>query len=488
MFTFALKPRKEMEETLKDKTAKGIFWGGMSNGLQQLLNLIFGIFLGRLLSPTDYGMVGMLTIFSLIAGSLQESGFTAAIANKKEVTHRDYNAVFWFSVLVSATLYILLFMAAPLIADFYHTPELAPLARYSFIGFFISSFGTAHFAKLFREMKVKQRTIATFTALCISGIVGVTLAFYGFSYWGIATQNLCYILITTILFWYFSKWKPTSHFDFTPIKEMFGFSCKLLATNIFNHINNNLFSVILGKFFNEKAVGYYTQGNKWNTMGHNLITGMVNSVAQPVLAKVKEDQERQLRVFRKMLKFTAFVAFPIMLGLSIISRELITILITEKWLTSADILSILCIGGAFLPITNLYTNLVISKGKSDIYLYNTVVVSILQLCSLLALYRFGIEIMLFGYIGINIAWLLVWHHFVKKEIEYPYWQMLTDILFYFVSASIVMFIANYLGNFIENIYLRMGTKILCATTLYFLLMIRNPMLKEAIGYLRRKQL
>ena len=116
------------------------------------------------------------------------------------------------------------------------------------------------------------------------------------------------------------------------------------------------------------------------------------------------------------------------------------------------------------------------------------VVSILQLCSLLALYRFGIEIMLYGYIGINIAWLLVWHHFVKKEIEYPYWQMLTDILFYFVSASIVMFIANYLGNFIENIYLRMGTKILCATTLYFLLMIRNPMLKEAIGYLRRKQL
>ena len=190
MFTFALKPRKEMEETLKDKTAKGIFWGGMSNGLQQLLNLIFGIFLGRLLSPTDYGMVGMLTIFSLIAGSLQESGFTAAIANKKEVTHRDYNAVFWFSVLVSATLYILLFMAAPLIADFYHTPELAPLARYSFIGFFISSFGTAHFAKLFREMKVKQRTIATFTALCISGIVGVILSIISASEVRRQRQNL----------------------------------------------------------------------------------------------------------------------------------------------------------------------------------------------------------------------------------------------------------------------------------------------------------
>ena len=478
---------KEMEETLKDRTAKGIFWGGMSNGLQQLLNLIFGIFLGRLLSPTDYGMVGLLTIFSLVAGSFQESGFTAAIANKKEVTNRDYNAVFWFSVLVSTTLYILLFLAAPLIADFYDTPELTSLARYSFLGFFISSFGTAHFAKLFREMKVKQRTIATFTALCISGIIGITLAFFGFSYWGIATQNLCYILITTSLFWYFSGWKPTLFLDFTPLKEMFGFSSKLLATNVFNHINNNLFSVILGKFFNEEAVGYYTQGNKWNTMGHNLITGMVNSVAQPVLAKVQDDQERQLRVFRKMLKFTAFVAFPLMLGLSIIARELITILITEKWLTSADILSILCIGGAFLPITNLYSNFVISKGKSDIYLYNTIAVSILQLCSLLALYRFGIGTMLYGYIGINIVWLLVWHYFVKKEIQYSYWQALTDILHYLVCAAIVMFIANYLGNFIENTYLRIGAKILCAALLYFLVMMRDPMLGEAIGYLLRRK-
>jgi O-antigen/teichoic acid export membrane protein len=477
-----------MKETLKDKTVKGLFWGGMSNGLQQLLNLIFGIFLGRLLSPSDYGMIGMLTIFSLIAGSLQESGFTAAIANKKDVSHRDYNAVFWFSILVSATLYFLLFMAAPIIAAFYHTPELTPLARYSFLGFLISSFGTAHFAKLFREMKVKQRTITTFTALCISGIIGVTMAFLGFSYWGIATQNLCYILITTCLFWYFSGWRPTFIICFTPIKEMFGFSCKLLATNVFIHINNNLFSVILGKFFNENTVGYYTQGNKWNTMGHNLITGMVNSVAQPVFAKVKDDQERQLRVFRKMLKFTAFIAFPLMLGLCIISRELITILITEKWLTSADILSILCIGGAFLPITNLYSNFVISKGKSDIYLYNTIAVSILQLCSLLVLYRFGIETMLYGYIGINIAWLLIWHHFVKKEIHYSYWQALIDILYFLFSACIVMIISNYLGNLIDNTYLRMGAKILLAVTLYTLFMIRNPMLKEAISYLHLKKI
>lgn len=476
-----------MEESLKTKTAKGIFWGGMSNGLQQLLNLIFGIFLGRLLSPSDYGMVGMLTIFSLIAGSLQESGFTAALANKKEVSHKDYNAVFWFSVFVSGTLYICLFLAAPAIALFYNTPELTPLARYSFLGFFISSLGTAHFAKLFREMKVKQRTIATFTALCISGILGVTLAFLGYSYWGIATQNLCYILVTTGFFWYYSGWRPTFQLDFGPIREMIGFSCKILATNIFNHINNNVFSVVLGKFFDEKAVGYYNQGNKWNTMGQNLISGMVNSVAQPVLAQVQDDTERQLRVFRKMLKFTGFIAFPVMFGLSIISQELITILITDKWIKSAEILRILCIGGAFMPITNLYSNLVISKGKSNIYLYNTVCVSLLQLISLLLLYPLGIQVMLYMYVGINICWLLVWHYFVRKAIHYSYLKAGGDLFLILIAAAIVMLQANYVGNLIPDIYLRMVAKIGVAATLYILYMWRSPILKETLEFLLKKK-
>lgn len=476
-----------MEESLKSKTAKGIFWGGMSNGLQQLLNLVFGIFLGRLLSPSDYGMVGMLTIFSLIAGSLQESGFTAALANRKEVTHRDYNAVFWFSVLISGTLYLCLFLAAPAIAHFYNTPELTPLARYSFLGFFISSLGTAHFAKLFREMKVKQRTIASFTALCISGVLGVALAFLGYSYWGIATQNLCYILVTTCFFWHYSNWRPTLQLDFGPIREMIGFSCKILATNIFNHINNNVFSVILGKFFDEKAVGYYNQGNKWNTMGQNLITGMVNGVAQPVLAQVQNDRERQLRVFRKMLKFTGFIAFPVMLGLSIISEELITILITDKWIKSAEILRILCIGGAFMPITNLYSNLVISKGKSNIYLYNTICVSVLQLCSLLLLYPLGIQTMLYMYVTINICWLLVWHYFVKKAIGYGYLQALGDLLLPLIVAGIVMVQAYYIGTFIPDIYLRMLTKIGVAALFYILYMWRSPILKETLEFLLKKK-
>ena len=170
------------EQSLKEKTAKGIFWGGLSNGIQQLLNLLFGIFLARLLSPADYGMVGMLTVFSLLAGLLQESGFTAALTNLKKAEHRDYNAVFWFCAGLSCLLYTLLFFAAPLIAHFYHTPEITPLARFVFLGFVCAGLGIVPSAYMFCNLMVKQRAISQITGLIVAGFTGITLAYFGFAY------------------------------------------------------------------------------------------------------------------------------------------------------------------------------------------------------------------------------------------------------------------------------------------------------------------
>lgn len=233
-----------MAESLKEKTAKGLFWSGINNGAMQLLNLIFGIVTSRILNDTDYGMIGMLSIFSLIAASLQESGFTSALANKKEIRHEDYNAVFWFSSAISVTLYLILFFCAPLIADFYDNENLIPLARYAFLGFVISSLGISQNAYLFRNLMVKQKTIASISGLAVSGIVGIIMACLGCSYWSIATQSIVYISVLNICLWSFSPWRPTLKFSFKPLKGMVNFSAKLMITNIFNHINNNLFSII----------------------------------------------------------------------------------------------------------------------------------------------------------------------------------------------------------------------------------------------------
>lgn len=476
------------EQSLKDKTAKGLFWGGLSNGLLQFLNLFFGVFLARILTPADYGMIGMLTIFSLIAGSLQESGFIAALANKKEVVHKDYNAVFWFSTGLSFYLYIILFFCAPLIADFYHVPELTALSRYSFLGFFIASLGTAQSAFLFRNLMVKQKAMSSVIALIFSGIVGVLLASLGFAYWGIATQNLVYVATVTVCYWCFSSWRPTFHLDFTPLKGMLSFSSKLLLTNIFGHINNNLFSVILGKFYSETEVGYFGQANKWNMMGHSLITGMVNGVAQPVLAQVSDDKERQSRVFRKMLRFTAFISFPAMFGLSLVAPELITIAITDKWAASAEILRLLCISGAFIPIITLYSNLLISKGKSNVYMWNTICLGMTQLLVMLLLYPYGIHTMVLVYVLINIVWLLVWHYFVWREIRLRLFQALKDIMPFAIISGGIMIATYYITLFMQNIYLLFVSKVIIASSLYMIIMWCSGSItfKESIQYVRHR--
>ena len=476
------------EQSLKDKTAKGLFWGGLSNGLLQFLNLFFGVFLARILTPADYGMIGMLTIFSLIAGSLQESGFIAALANKKEVVHKDDNAVFWFSTGLSFCLYIILFFCAPLIADFYHVPELTALSRYSFLGFFIASLGTAQSAFLFRNLMVKQKAMSSVIALIFSGIVGVLLASLGFAYWGIATQNLVYVATVTVCYWCFSSWRPTFHLDFTPLKGMLSFSSKLLLTNIFGHINNNLFSVILGKFYSETEVGYFGQANKWNMMGHSLITGMVNGVAQPVLAQVSDDKERQSRVFRKMLRFTAFISFPAMFGLSLVAPELITIAITDKWAASAEILRLLCISGAFIPIITLYSNLLISKGKSNVYMWNTICLGMTQLLVMLLLYPYGIHTMVLVYVLINIVWLLVWHYFVWREIRLRLFQALKDIMPFAVISGGIMIATYYITLFMQNIYLLFVSKVIIASSLYMIIMWCSGSItfKESMQYVRHR--
>ena len=476
------------EPSLKEKTAKGLFWGGLSNGVQQLLNLFFGIFLARLLTPADYGMVGMLTIFSLIATTLQESGFTAALANKKDIKHEDYNAVFWFSISTSLCIYISLYLCAPLIAKFFNQPQLTTLARYSFLCFVISSTGIAQNAYMFRNLMVKQKAISVIIGLVISGLVGITLAYYGFSYWGIVTQNITYVSSVMVCYWLFSPWRPTLSLNFSPLKGMITFSSKILITNIFTHINNNVFSIILGKFYTEKEVGFYNQANKWNYMGFSLINGMINGVAQPILAQVSGNKERQLIVFRKMMRFTSFISFPVMLGLSLTAPELINITITEKWSESAKLLQLLCIYGAFIPIASLFTNLIISKGKSNTFMWNTIILGIIQLFIIYKICPYGIYMMIIAYILINVLWLLIWHYFTWKEINYKISHFFVDVLPFVIASIIVMATTYFITYSIRNMYILFATKIIVAAILYIVIMWLNKCeeFQESVSFILAK--
>ena len=478
------------EKSLKEKTAKGLFWGGFSNTIQQLLNLIFGIFLGRLLLPTDYGMIGMITVFSVIANALQEGGFISALANKKNVSSCDYNAVFWFNVPFALSLYIILFFCAPHIADFYDIPALVPLSRFCFLGVIISSLAIVPRAIIFRNLKVKENAVISLCSLLISGVIGVILAVLGFSYWSLAIQSIIYISIVSILNWYYARWYPTFNIDLKPLKEMLRFSSRLLITNLFLILNGNLVTVILGKFYSSQEVGYFTQANKWNSMGYGIISGMINGVAQPVLSNVSDSVDRQLVVFRKLLRFTAFIAFPCMFGLGIVAKEVIVLAIGMKWIESVNLLEMLCIWGAFIPISSLFSQLLISRGHSSVYMWSNIFLALIQLSAMLVLYPYGIHIMISVFICLHISWLFVWFVLVRREIALTFMQLLKDILPFALIAAAVMGGAYYVANGLSDMWISLFVKVTVAASAYILFMwgTRSVIFRESIDYILKKKI
>ncbi len=476
------------EGTLKEKTAKGLFWGVINNGTTQLLNVVLGIFLARLLSPADYGVVGMIAVFTAIASALQESGFTAALANMRKPTDNDYNSVFWFSFLVSITLYVVLFFSAPLIAAFFHQPVLVTLSRFIFLTLLLSALGTVPTAYLFKNLAVKENTILRAASLLISGIVGITLAFKGYAYWSLAWQQITYVGLTSIGRYFLIPWRPSLHIDFAPIRRMFGFSYKILITTLVNILSQNILTVIFGRLFPAKTVGNFTQAFKWNNMASSLISGTVAQVAQPVLVEVNEDRQRQARVFRKMLRFTAFLSFPAMFGLAMVANEFLMVTITEKWVDSVPLLRVLCIGGAFLPFYTMYQNLVISRGRSDIYMWCTLALIASQIGFVLLTYSYGIIIMVTAYTALTILWLIVWQYFARKLTGVRLIDTACDILPFCLIAAAVMTFTYWVTMPIANLILLLAVRIVLAALLYLgiLKILHAKILDECIAFLKKR--
>jgi len=479
-----------MTDNLKEKTAKGLFWGFTNNGVQQLIGVVFGIILGRLLDDTEYGMMAMIAIFPLIAKELQNSGFTAALTNMKEPTDNDYNSVFWFNIVVGFLIYVLLFFCAPLIAAFYHEPDLTRLCRYAFLSIPFSALGTAQQAWLFKNLRVKQQAKAGMTAVLISSTTGALMAWAGCSYWSLATQGIVYIGLNTLLMWHYSPWRPSLRIDTRPVRRMFRFSCKMLATNIAIHINNNVLNVLLGRFFTTPAAGTYSQANTWSSKCAYLVQGMVSQVAQPVLVGLNDEKERQLKVLRKMMRFTAFITFPLMFGLGLVSREFIVLAITEKWLPSAELMQLLCISWAMVPLTVLLSNMIVSKGKSGTYFWCTVSLAVLQIMLMILLAPYGIRIMVIGFVILSCLWIFVWHHFTCRLTGYSLAMFLADILPFALTALGVMTVTHLLTMGIDNLWLLLLTRVVTAALLYYLVMrlAGATILKECLAFIRKKKL
>lgn len=474
--------------TLKEKTAQGLLWGGLNSGIQQLVGLAFGIVLGRLLSPSDYGMMAMISIFSLVATALQDSGFRTALTNIEHPKHEDYNSVFWFNIIMASSLYVILFLAAPLIGEYYHTPRVVPLCRYAFLSIVIASLGTAQSAYLFKHLRAKQQAEAGALAVILSSLTGVGMAFAGMAYWSLATQGLVYVGINTLLQWHFSPWRPSIHgITFAPVRRMFRFSCKILATTIMTHVNNNVLNILLGHYFTPRDTGNYNQAYQWNTKCYSLVQSMVAQVAQPVLVSLNGEEGRQKDVFRKMMRFTAFITFPLLFGFGLVAKEFIVTAIGEKWLASAQLIQILCLSGAAMPLSTLFSNMIISKGRSGTFFWCTFTLGLVQIATMIMIWPMGIRWMVVAYTLLNTSWLLVWLFFVRRLIGYGYWMFFCDVMPFALAAAGVMGVAYVATMPLSNLIALLISRFIIAVVLYYVVMklARVKILAECERFVKR---
>lgn len=482
-----------MSESLKQKTAKGLFWGAMNSGSTQILNLIFGIVLGRMLSPEIYSVVAILTIFVAIAGDLQSSGFTQALVNIKRPTDRDYNSVFSFNVVMSVLMYSILFLCAPLIADFYDRPYLTEVSRILFLTFLISSLGIAHGGYMMKNMMNKEMAIIGFVSLIVSGATGITLAFLGKSYWALVWQQIAYISVNLIGKFYFVKdWRPRLSLDFRPVKRMAPFAMNILVTKIVNTISNNILTNIFGKLFPDRLVGNYSQAYKWDTMANSLVGNTVGQIAQTVLVEASpsdsSEGNRELQVFRKMLRFTCFLSMPLMLGFALVANEFILITIGDKWAGCVPLLQVLCISGAFVPLYTMYQNLAMSQGRSDIFMWLNIGQIVLQILIVMLFYRFSMLIMVCAYSVFMILWLIPWHLFTGRLIRYRWTDAFKDIAPFALSAAFAMAVTYWATNMISNLYILIAIRFVLAAAIYYgiMKMAKVQILKECEQFIFKK--
>lgn len=481
----------DSSQPLKERTEKSLFWSMLNNGTLQLLNILFGVVLARLLTPGDYGIVGVLTIFTLIAGNLQSSGFTQALINLKPPKPEDYNSVFWFNVIVSVVLYTILWFCAPLIAAFFHQPVLVDVSRFVFLAFLISSLGIAHAAYMSKNMMNREIAIINLIALLCSGVTGIILAFNGYAYWSLAWQQVIYITVLNIGRYYFVKWRPIFKIDFGPVKRMFGFAVNILFTNIINTLSGQILTFIFGRFFPITQVGNFTQANKWNTQANTFVSGTLTQVVQTVLVSVNDDKERQKRIFRKMIRFTAFVTFPVMLGLALVANEFVIVVLGNKWLDCIPLLQVLCMAGAFIPFYTVYQHLAIGCNRGDLYLWCNVGQIVLQIGLILLCYHLfsqSIFVVVTVYSIFMILWLAAWQVAAKHLINLKWSEAFLDIVPFLLITVVVFTITYFATLFIHNNVLLLITKVIFGAALYIIVMklAKVKIFDECWQFLRKK--
>ena len=353
---------------IEQKAIKGVKWTTVERIATLVLQFVIGIIVARLVAPSDYGLISMLAIFTSLSMVFINSGFSIALIRNKENTPLDYSTIFFFNVGLGVLLYIILFLSAPLIADFYDIPLLEKVTRVYSLILVLNSVLMVPIAKLTRDMEYEKQFIIGIVALVISGIVGITMAYKGYGVWALVAQGLAYSLVQIILVFTFVKWHPIIAFSITSLKKMFSFGSKMLATNVIDMIYDNIYTLVIGKFYSPSDVGFYNRSFHLSIMPQNILLQILNKVVLPILSPYQDNDKKLLEIYERMYRMSVFVMYPTMVLLAVLAEPIVLILLGEKWLPSVPYLQILSFGVIFVTLTLVNLNLFFVKGRSDVIL------------------------------------------------------------------------------------------------------------------------
>ena len=434
-------------QNIKQKAASSMVWTALQKYSTMGIQFFSGIILARLLSPYDYGCIGMLSIFMVLAETFIDSGFGAALIQKKQPTQEDYSTIFWWNIGMATFMYILLFFTAPLVANFYNIPLLSSVLRVQGIILFIYAFNIVQRNQLKKKLNFKVLSIVTISTSLTAFVVTVFLAYKGFGVWALVVQQIVVAAIPAIVFWFFIKWRPIFVFSKKSFKELFSFGFYMFLSHLINTFSMHLQGLLIGKVYNASTMGYYSKASSTESYASSFISNVLSQISYPVMSEVQNDKTRMISILKRFIGASAYITFPMLLLLMLLAKPIFVLLYSDKWLTSVPYFQILCFAGIATCLQNINYFAVAAVGKSKAILKWTIVKRVTGLVLTIAgLWAFGIYGMLVG--GVLTSWIiyLVNAGLVSKYVGYTGMQQFRDLLPIILASSMAFLGAYLLGQ------------------------------------------
>lgn len=426
-----------MSESLKQKAVKGVGWSFADNIANSGITFLVGLVLANILTPEEYGIMAMVTIFIAVSNSIVDSGFSNALIRKINIRSVDYNTVFYFNLIVSIILYLVLYVSAPAISVFFKEPVLIDVMRVIGWILIINALAIIPRTIFVRNINFKAQTKVSLIASVSSGVIGIGMALTGWGVWSLVGQQLSRQLLNTVFLWLFCRWRPLWEFSTQSFKELFGFGSKLLASGLIDTIYKEIYSLVIGGFYSAADLGQYTRASQFNTIFSSNLTSVVQRVSYPVLSSIQNEPERLLGAYRQVIKITMLITFACMLGLAAVAKPLIVILIGEKWLPAVYFLQIICFAGMLYPLHAINLNILQVKGRSDLFLKLEIIKKIIAVIPIAIGVYYGIEFMLWGSVCTSFVAFFLNSYYSADLIGYPTLRQIKDVLPTFLVSFMV---------------------------------------------------